>query len=148
MRRNRKMPKKMSVMAGRSVQIGAVMVMAFAMVILNMLASSSCKQLSKTISEKERQLAKLENDQKREQERWDEMKTSERLEAALLKHGLAMRYSKPETQVVRMDKSGRPYSGQASVARAAERSKAAQSAKYTPPVRNSAKNTVAARRRR
>ena len=41
MRRNRKMPKKMSVMAGRSVQIGAVMVMAFAMVILNMLASSS-----------------------------------------------------------------------------------------------------------
>ena len=102
MRRNRKMPKKMSVMAGRSVQIGAVMVMAFAMVILNMLASSSCKQLSKTISEKERQLAKLENDQKREQERWDEMKTSERLEAALLKHGLAMRYSKPETQVGRM----------------------------------------------
>ena len=101
MRRNRKMPKKMSVMAGRSVQIGAVMVMAFAMVILNMLASSSCKQLSKTISEKERQLAKLENDQKREQERWDEMKTSERLEAALLKHGLAMRYSKPETQVTR-----------------------------------------------
>jgi hypothetical protein len=113
-----------------------------------MLASSSCTQLSKTISEKERQLAKLENDQKREQERWDEMKTPERLEAALLKHGLAMRYSKPEAQVVRMDKSGRPYSGQASVARATERSKAAQSAKYTPPVRNSAKNTVAARRRR
>jgi hypothetical protein len=147
MRRNRKMPKKMSVMAGRSVQIGAVMVMAFAMVILNMLASSSCKQLSKTISEKERQLAKLENDQKREQERWDEMKTPERLEAALLKHGLAMRYSKPETQVVRMDKSGRPYSGQASVARATERSKAAQSAKYTP-VRNPARNTVTTRRRR
>ena len=43
MRRNRKMPKKMSVMAGRSVQIGAVMVMAFAMFIINMLASSSCK---------------------------------------------------------------------------------------------------------
>ena len=147
MRRNRKMPKKMSVMAGRSVQIGAVMVMAFAMVILNMLASSSCKQLSKTISEKERQLAKLENDQKREQERWDEMKTPERLEAALLKHGLAMRYSKPETQVVRMDKSGRPYSGQASVARATERSKAAQSAKYTP-VSNPARNTVTTRRRR
>ena len=147
MRRNRKMPKKMSVMAGRSVQIGAVMVMAFAMVILNMLASSSCKQLSKTISEKERQLAKLENDQKREQERWDEMKTSERLDAALLKHGLAMRYSKPEAQVVRMDKSGRPYSGQASVARATERSKAAQSAKYTP-ARNPARNTVTTRRRR
>ena len=147
MRRNRKMPKKMSVMAGRSVQIGAVMVMAFAMVILNMLASSSCKQLSKTISEKERQLAKLENDQKREQERWDEMKTSERLEAALLKHGLAMRYSKPETQVIRMDKSGRPYSGQISVARARERSKAAQTAKYTP-ARNPAAGMASNRRRR
>ena len=76
MRRNRKMPKKMSVMAGRSVQIGALIITGFAMVILNMLASSSCKQLSKTISEKERQLAKLENDQKREQERKESIMTA------------------------------------------------------------------------
>ena len=146
MRRNRKMPKKMSVMAGRSVQIGAVMVMAFAMVILNMLASSSCKQLSKTISEKERQLAKLENDQKREQERWDEMKTPERLEATLLALGMKMHYPKPEQQV-RMDRSGKPYPGQISVARASERNMAAQSAKYTPAA-NPVRRVAAPRKRR
>lgn len=134
------MPKKMSVMAGRSVQIGAVMIMAFAMVILNMLASSSCKQLEKTIREKERQLAKLEDGQKRESARWEEMKTSERLESALLRHGLAMRYAKG-TQCVRMDASGRPYPGQLSVARAAARNKEAQSAKFSSqrtPVRRAA----------
>lgn len=147
MRRNRKMPKKMSVMAGRSVQIGAVMVMAFAMVILNMLASSSCKQLGETIREKERHLLKLEDEQKRESARWDEMKTSERLEAALLKHGLAMHYAKPGVQVVRMDVSGRPYPGQKSVALAADRNKAAQSAKYAP-VRNQARSAARLRTRR
>ena len=61
MRRNRKMPKKMSVMAGRSVQLGALIITGFAMVILNMLASSSCKQLEKTIGEKKRQLESLED---------------------------------------------------------------------------------------
>ena len=105
MRRNRKMPKKMSVMAGRSVQIGAVMVMAFAVVILYMLASSSCKQLEKTIREKERQLAKLEDEQRRESMRWEEMKTPKRLESALLGHGLAMKLPKTE-QVVRMRADG------------------------------------------
>ena len=76
MRKNRKMPKKMSVMAGRSVQFGAVIVMVVAMAILNVLASSSCRQLAKVVREKERQLEKLEDAQKRESARWDEMKTS------------------------------------------------------------------------
>ena len=131
MRRNRKMPKKMSVMAGRSVPIGAVMVMAFAMVILNMLASSSCKQLEKTIREKERQLAKLEDEQRRESMRWEEMKTPRHLESALLGHGLAMKLPKTE-QVVRMRADGRPYAGQLSVAKASQRNKEAVAVKYTP----------------
>ena len=146
MRRNRKMPKKMSVMAGRSVQIGAVMVMAFAMVILNMLASSSCKQLAKVVREKERQLEKLEDAQKRESARWDEMKTPERLEAALLALGMKMHYPKPE-QVISMDGAGKPYPGQISVARASERNMAAQSAKYTPPA-NPVRRVAATRKRR
>ena len=146
MRRNRKMPKKMSVMAGRSVQFGAVIVMVVAMAILNVLASSSCKQLANVVREKERQLEKLEDVQKRESARWDEMKTPERLEAALLALGMKMHYPKPE-QVVCMDRSGKPYPGQISVARASERNIAAQSAKYTPPA-NPVRRVAAPRKRR
>ena len=137
MRKNRKMPKKMSVMAGRSVQIGALIITCFAMVILNMLASSSCKQLENTIGEKKRQLESLEDSHKREKANWEKMLTPANLEQALLRHGLAMKFPKTE-QVVRMDAAGRPYPGQRSVARATQRNMAAQSAKYTPaaaPVR-------------
>ncbi len=128
MRKNRKVSKKMSVMAGRTVQIGAVMIMVFVVVILNMLASSSCKQLTKAIRVKERQLAKLEDERVREEARWDQMKKPEHLETALLRHGLAMRVPRAE-QVVRLMSDGRPYSGQISVAKAAARNRAAQTAK-------------------
>ncbi len=128
MRKNRKMSKKMSVMAGRTVQISAVMAMVFVVVIVNMLASSSCKHLTKTIREKERQIAKLEDARVREEARWDKMKTSENLEAALLKHGLAMKIPRAE-QVVRLRPNGRPYPGQISVAKAAERNRVSNTAK-------------------
>jgi len=146
MRRNRKMPKKMSVMAGRSVQIGALIITCFAMVILNMLASSSCKQLENTIGEKKRQIDSLEDSYKREKANWEKMLTPANLEQALLRHGLAMKFPKTE-QVVRMDAAGRPYPGQRSVARATQRNKAAQSAKYTP-VANPVRRMAAPRTRR
>ena len=122
MRKNRRRSKKMSVMAGRSVQIGSVMVMLFVVIIFNMLAESRCKQLMKTIREKESQLVRLEDECTRESTRWAEMQTPERLEAALLRHGLAMRAPAPE-QIVRMNADGRPYPGQLSVAKAAQRNK-------------------------
>lgn len=131
MRRNRKVPKKMSVIAGRSVQVVSVMIMAFTMVILNMLANSSCRQLNNEIRVKERQLAKLEDQYKRESMRMDELKTPESLDWELRRHGLAMHTPKPE-QVVRMTRDGRLYPGQISVARAAERSKVSRMASYTP----------------
>lgn len=123
MRRNRKRSKNMSVMATRSMHIGAVMVMFFVMVILNLLASSSCNQLMKSIGEKEKLLAKLEDDRTRESARWDAMKTSDNIDRALLKFGLSMKYAKPE-QIVRMDSAGRPRPGQLSVARAKRTSSA------------------------
>lgn len=110
----------MSVIAGRSMQIAAVMLILFVMVIMNQLASSSCDQLTKGIREKERQLAKLEDERSRECARWEEMKTPEKLESALLRHGLAMRYPKAD-QVVRMKSNGHPYPGQVSVERVAQR---------------------------
>ncbi|MBQ7235339.1 MAG: hypothetical protein IJS36_08030 [Kiritimatiellae bacterium] len=120
MKRNRKRSKRMSVMASRSMHIGGVLVMFFVMVLVNLLASSSCSQLMKSIGEKERQLAKLENDRARESARWDSMKTSENLDRALLKFGLSMKYPRAD-QIVRMDSHGQPKPGQLSVARAARR---------------------------
>jgi hypothetical protein len=131
MRKNRKVSKKMSVVAGRSVQIGAVGIMLVAMVILNILASSSCDHLNGEIGRKERMIEKLEADHLRESARWEAMMTSEKLEAALLRHGLAMSYPK-DSQIVRMKSDGRPYPGQLSVARATQRSGETMSAGYRP----------------
>lgn len=129
MKKNRKRSKKMSVMASRSMHIGAVMVMLFVMVILNLLASSSCNQLMKSIGEKEKLLTKLEKDRTRESARWDAMKGPEDIDRALLRFGLAMRYPKAE-QVVVMDAHGRPRPGQLSVARAAARNGVTKTARY------------------
>jgi len=120
MRKNRKRSVKMSVWATNTMHFAAVIVMLFVMVIINLLASSSCDQLMKSIGEKERALDRLEEERVRESARWEEMKTPEKLESALLRHGLAMRYPKPD-QVVRMKANGRPYPGQLSVAKARQR---------------------------
>ena len=117
MKRNRRRSKKMSVMASRSMHIGAVMVMFFVMVILNLLASSSCNQMMKSIGEKEKTLAKLEDERARESARWDAMKTTDNIDRALLRFGLSMKYARAE-QIVRMDSAGRPKPGQLAVARA------------------------------
>ena len=120
MRKNRTNSKKLSAVATRTMHFGAVIVMLFVMVIIKLLASSSCQQLLKSIGEKERVLVKLEEERVRESARWEEMKTPEKLESALLHHGLAMRYPKPD-QVVRMKANGRPYPGQLSVAKVRQR---------------------------
>jgi hypothetical protein len=129
MRKNKKIPKKMSVVASNTMHFGAVIVIFSVMVILNLLASSSCTQLMKTIGEKERELVKLEDARMRESTRWEEMKTPERVEEALRAHGLSM--STPRAyQVVRMRADGTPLPGQLSVARSRQRS-AGQTAKYS-----------------
>jgi len=120
MRKNRKIPKKMSVVATNTMRFGAIVVFFFVMVILNLLASSSCKHLLKTRGELERELVKLEDSWMRESTRWEEMKTPERIEAALLRHGLLMHHPKPE-QTVQMRTDGTPYPGQLSIARARQR---------------------------
>lgn len=122
MRKNRKVSKKMSVIAVQSMHIGAVMFSLFIMVILNLLAASNCSHLMKSIGEKEKELNKLEDARLREVSRWEEMKTPRRLEAALRDNGMSMHYHK-SSQVVRMTAAGEPASGQISVARAAMRSR-------------------------
>lgn len=120
MRKNRKVTKRMSIVASNTMHIGAVVLMLFVMVILNLLASSSCQHQHKEIGEKERELAKLEDSLTRESTRWEEMKTRERLDAALRNHGLMMDSPAPD-QIVRVLKNGRVRAGQLSVKKARAR---------------------------
>ena len=66
MRRNRKIPKKMSVVATATMRFGAILVFFFVMVLFNLLSSTSCSQLMKTKGELERELARLEDARMRE----------------------------------------------------------------------------------
>ena len=136
MRKNRKVPKKMSVVATNTMRFGAIILFFFVMVILNLLSASSCKQLLKEKGDLEHELAKLEDARMRESTRWEEMKTPERIERALIRHGLAMRPPRPE-QTVRMKAGGLPYPGQLSLAKARQRmastEMASASTKSAPP---------------
>lgn len=110
MKKNRKVSKKMSRAASRSMHVGAVILMLFVMAIMNLLASSSCTQYMKTIGEKRKQLERLEEDRERESANWERMKTPERLEAALVYHGHKMKYPH-ENQVIRLKRNGMPHPG-------------------------------------
>lgn len=99
---------------------GVVVLVCFVMVILNLLASSSGQHLSKEIGEKEKTLARLADAYNREEMRWEEMKTPERLDEALRNHGLAMKPPRPN-QNVHMSADGRPYCGQLAVTQARRR---------------------------
>ena len=141
MRKNRKIPKKMSVVATNTMRFGAIILIFFVMVILNLLSASSCTQLLKTKGELERELARLEDSRMRESTRWEEMTTPERVEAALLHHGLAMRPPRPE-QAVQMKADGTPYPGQLSIAKARQRNGLATTAK----AERSARTVVASKK--
>lgn len=118
----------MSVNTAVATHLGAIIVFLFVMAILNFLASSSCQQLSKSIGESKKELARLESECNREMTNWESMKTTEKIEAALLRHGLAMRPPRAE-QNVHLDVSGKLYLGQYSV-KAARRRNAGSSAQY------------------
>lgn len=131
MRKNRKMTKRMSVTARTSMRFGAVLVLFSVMVILNVLSSSSRNQLLKTKGALENQLADLEEARTRESTHWEEMKVPEKIEQALLHHGLRMSLPRPE-QTVRMGRDGQPLPGQYSLVKARQRGvlNEKQSAKY------------------
>ena len=142
MRKNRKIPKKMSVVATNTMRFGAIIVFLFVMVILNLLASSSCTQLMKAKGEKERELVRLDETRMRESTRWEEMKTPEKVEDALLRHGMAMKLPRPD-QNIRMRADGTPCLGQNLMARARQRSSATVTARAS-----TARATVSSQSRR
>ena len=131
MRRNRRVTKKMSVVATNTMRFGAIIVFFVMMVILNLLSSSSCTQLLKQKGEMEREIAKLDDARMRESTRWEEMKTTDNIEAALLRHGLSMHMPRPD-QTVRLLPDGTPRPGQLSLAKAKMRTGVAAAAVKRP----------------
>ena len=119
MKKNRKVSTKMSVLTDATINIGVIFVVAFLAVIMNVMASSGCQQLMKTIGESRKQIGRLDEALQRESTRWEEMKTPARLEAELLRHGLSMKPPRAD-QNVYMKADGKPRPGQLAV-RAAQR---------------------------
>ena len=133
MRKNKKVSKKMSVIAANSMRFGTIILFFFVMVILHVLSSSSCAQLVNEKGQKERALAKLEESYRRESTRWEELKTPEKIEAALFRRGLKMATPRAD-QCVRLKSNGTPYPNQVALARLRQRAPTA-SAKAGPAPR-------------
>ena len=121
MRKNRKISKtRMTVLTKTTARFGAIIGILFVMVIINILATSSCQQLEKAIGQRGKELERLEDSLNREATRWDSMKTPEKIDTALLRHGLAMRPPRAD-QNVNMKADGTPYVRQHSVVQAKKR---------------------------
>jgi cell division protein FtsL len=113
MRRNRKRQVKMEFMPKVFV---AWIVITVCVTIGYWFMDSKSKQLNQEIRKYELKYDALESARAREALRWDEKKTPEKLEHAMLQNGLAMDYPKA-SQVVRLDVKGRVIPGQVSLAR-------------------------------
>ena len=113
MRRNRKRQLHDRVFPGRA---AGIVVLLVTLALGYWFMDSKCAMLSQEMRKHELKYAALENERVREESRWNEKKTPEKLEQAMLQHGIEMSYPTPE-QVVRMDGSGVPLAGQLSVVR-------------------------------
>lgn len=115
MRKNRKVSKRMSRLSVHTMHIGVVLITFFAVIVLNLVAGSSCSRLRTAIAENEKVLAQVKAERDRNILRWEEAKASKNLDLALVRRGMAMR--RPElSQIVRMDGDGHVLPSQTSVA--------------------------------
>ena len=112
MRRNRKRQVRVKFLP---VPAAGVIVLAASVALSYWFMDSKSAQLGQ-IRKYEQKYAALEGERVREESRWNEKKTPEKLERAMLQHGIMMTYPTPE-QVVRMDMNGRPMPGQLALVR-------------------------------
>ena len=131
MGKNRKVSKKMSVHATNTMRFGAIIAFLGVTIILNVLSSSSCDQLMNEKGGKEREVERLKDEYRRASTRWEEMKTPEKLERALFKHGLKMSVPRAD-QCIRLRDDGAPYPNQLALTRLRQRSATTATAKYAP----------------
>ncbi|MBO5643071.1 MAG: hypothetical protein J6S51_03595 [Kiritimatiellae bacterium] len=127
-RKNKIVSASTAASSRHAVYIGALVVLAGVMSIVNVFANTSCKRLQTSIGEKERELRKLEEDYQRESVRLSALHTPEKLARSLRLHGMAMNIAKPH-QIIKMSTSGRPYPGQMALGHINSSSRA--TARYT-----------------
>ncbi|HNX34603.1 MAG TPA: hypothetical protein PKM57_08240 [Kiritimatiellia bacterium] len=113
MRRNRKRQVHAKVLPP---SVAGMVVLIVSMVLSYWFMDAKCAQLGQDIRKNEQKYAAFEDECVREEARWSEKKTPEKLEQAMLQHGIAMSYPTAD-QVVRMDASGQPVAGQLSLVR-------------------------------
>ncbi len=114
MRRNRKLTKRCSSLYTYTACAAGFLMTLLVVMMIYYFVDSKCTQLSQSIGREKARLAALEKERKREQARWEQMKTPG-LDAALRSHGLAMDVARPD-QIVRIDAAGKVVPGQISVA--------------------------------
>ena len=131
MKANRRVSKRMSVIATNSVRFGSLLGVFFLMTLVYLLSSSSCTQLTNEKGRLSRALDKLEEDHRRESTRWEEMKTPDRIEAAIARHGLKMALPRPDQQI-HVNARGVPSPNQLALRRLRQRAATAETAQYAP----------------
>lgn len=129
MSRNRKVPKKMSVVANTTMRFGAIILLSAVMAVFYMFSASGSHRLMTIKGQKQAELARLENDCRRESSRWEALITPEGLEKALRRNALAMKPPRPD-QNIEMLANGRPRLGQPSLARLARRGETTKQVSY------------------
>lgn len=113
MRRNRKRQVHAKVLPPT---VAGMIVLIVSLVLSYWFMDSKCAQLGQEIRKHEQKFAALEDERVREEARWSEKNTPEKLEQAMMQHGIAMNYPAAD-QVVRMDALGQPVQGQLSLVR-------------------------------
>lgn len=113
MRRNRKKQVHAKVLPPA---VAGIIVLSASLVLIYWGMESKCAELGQEIRQYEQKITALEDERIREETRWNEKNTPEKLEQAMLQHGLDMAYPSSE-QIVRMNVMGQPIVGQLSLAR-------------------------------
>lgn len=125
MKRNRRV-KRHSHFALNAMNIATLLITGVCMLMAYWWLDSRCVAIAHDIGKAEKSLAKLDSELERETMKWNEMKTPERLEAALSRHGLDMHNPGPD-QVIKMRFDGHVAPRQMSVVRAQRRNRSAVS---------------------
>ena len=113
MRRNRKKQVHAKVVPS---SVAGIFMLMIGLALLYWVMDSKCDVDGQEIRKYEQKLQSIEAEYAREEARWNEKNTPEKLEEAMLQHGIAMSYPSAD-QVVRMDTLGIPVAGQLSIAR-------------------------------
>lgn len=109
-------------MAAGTWNLLAMIVCVLVAAILNLMAEARCEQEHQVIGNLNRQIKALDDAKVREEARWEELKTSDKLEERLYRNGMKMTYAQPH-QIIRMNAAGKVIPGQRSVALAKQRSR-------------------------